>query len=373
MVTAPSLSASISFTRVYLVTPLNLSIYRRLSEHLVESMPGVIIPPLPEKQIIGRFDDDFIEYRMRAFEKFLNRVASHDKLSKSIYFETFLMASESTFAAAKLRSQTAVYSAATSTANWLGVAFSSITPKIGQRAETSERTAVDIQLDDVGEKVTRQIELMTTVREQAYELVKASCESSVALADLSSSFQAVGDIESNYDPTVGSLYSTTGVFISDLAVEVGKAARASIVSFEEPIIEQLNMLQSVRRALAQRENARMRYLGARMESVAAEAAHLKVYTSHLQYLHAVESNIIDITQAIGPEGSRDQILPRKLAFEDCQKSEKETKQKLEQITEEFLADYQRFKTEKAIDIRSLLLKYANMQVWLKKYISSLFI
>lgn len=36
---------------------------------LVETHPGLIVPPLPEKQVIGRFEDDFIEYRMRALER----------------------------------------------------------------------------------------------------------------------------------------------------------------------------------------------------------------------------------------------------------------------------------------------------------------
>ena len=317
-----------------------------LSDQLVESQPGNIVPPLPEKQILGRFDEDFIEYRMRALEKFLNRIARHDKLRKSPFFETFLMASDASFALAKMSHQsalmTATISAVSSVTGWFGNAMNQISSPLGLSGKLveNEKTAVDLQFEEIAEKNSRLIDLMTSVREQAYEYIKASCESSVALSELSDSFQSVGEAEVSYDPALASLYSNTGVFVNNLAIEVGKEARASIVAFEEPLLEQLHLLLSVKRAIDQREAARLAYMQARQETLNAEAAHSKV---------------------VGVDSKRDQVLPRKFAFEAAQKAEKEAKSRLELISEEFLADYQRFKSEKAPELKAILLKFAQLQ------------
>lgn len=310
----------------------------RLSDKLVELYPGVIIPPLPEKQVIGRFDDDFIEYRKRALEKFLNRVSKHEKLSVSPFFETFLMASHESFQRARMNHQSVYMTTAISAASWLGNTFSSIATKKGVEFEKS---AVDIQMDDITEKVDKLTELMSNVRDQAYEFIKASCESSLSLTELSDCFQLLGEAEHPYDPIVASLYSNTGVFINAVGTEVGKQAHASIVSFEEAILEQLNLLRSVKRALSLREAARGHHIQCKNETLNCEAAHARV---------------------LGVEGKRDQVIPCKAAFENAQRAERDAKNRLEIITEDFLADYVRFKAEKAVDLRSILVKFAHLQV-----------
>ena len=59
-----------------------ISVHRRYSDFVwmqdvLKSMhPLNIIPPLPPKQTLGRFDEDFIEDRRRGLEKFLSRVSN---------------------------------------------------------------------------------------------------------------------------------------------------------------------------------------------------------------------------------------------------------------------------------------------------------
>ncbi|XP_065830035.1 sorting nexin-33-like [Oscarella lobularis] len=65
-----------------------------LHDQFTELFPGVCIPPLPEKQITGRFDVDFIRQRQQALEAFLCRVARHPLLAASHAFAYFLAASE---------------------------------------------------------------------------------------------------------------------------------------------------------------------------------------------------------------------------------------------------------------------------------------
>ncbi|KAJ1622229.1 Phox homologous domain-containing protein [Pavlovales sp. CCMP2436] len=54
--------------------------FLKLRAELLEAWPGVIIPPLPEKQTVGRFDPEFVEKRRRALASFLGACATHPLL-----------------------------------------------------------------------------------------------------------------------------------------------------------------------------------------------------------------------------------------------------------------------------------------------------
>ncbi|KAK9723287.1 Vacuolar protein sorting-associated protein vps5 [Basidiobolus ranarum] len=73
-----------------------LSVTRRyrdflwLYNQLVNNHPGVIVPPVPEKHALGRFQDEFIETRRAALEKCLRKIAAHPKLNQDPDLEVFL-------------------------------------------------------------------------------------------------------------------------------------------------------------------------------------------------------------------------------------------------------------------------------------------
>ncbi|KAF5099687.1 hypothetical protein D0Z00_001570 [Geotrichum galactomycetum] len=64
--------------------------FRWLFHALENNNPGVIIPPPPEKQAVGRFNDDFIEGRRLALEVMLNKIARHQVLQSDPDFRIFL-------------------------------------------------------------------------------------------------------------------------------------------------------------------------------------------------------------------------------------------------------------------------------------------
>lgn len=61
-----------------------------LSNKLSNKYPGVIIPPVPEKHAIGRFQDEFIESRRIALERFIQKVALHPILQNDSDLGLFL-------------------------------------------------------------------------------------------------------------------------------------------------------------------------------------------------------------------------------------------------------------------------------------------
>ncbi|CAF3401772.1 unnamed protein product [Rotaria socialis] len=61
-----------------------------LHEQLVNKFRFICIPPLPEKQIAGRFDQEFVEERRRQLELWLNRVCRHPVLCASYAVQHFI-------------------------------------------------------------------------------------------------------------------------------------------------------------------------------------------------------------------------------------------------------------------------------------------
>ena len=65
-----------------------------LHDRLADTCHGFIIPPLPEKSVLGRFDPSFIERRRVGLEKFLQRVAESQYLASSRDADVFITADE---------------------------------------------------------------------------------------------------------------------------------------------------------------------------------------------------------------------------------------------------------------------------------------
>ncbi|RDB20924.1 Vacuolar protein sorting-associated protein vps5 [Hypsizygus marmoreus] len=61
-----------------------------LYETLSANNPGVVVPPVPEKNSFGRFDDQFVRQRRFALEKCIQKIANHPVLGKDADLRTFL-------------------------------------------------------------------------------------------------------------------------------------------------------------------------------------------------------------------------------------------------------------------------------------------
>jgi sorting nexin-1/2 len=52
--------------------------------------PGVVVPPVPEKSALNRFDEQFVRQRRLALEKCIQKVANHPVLCKDSDLKLFL-------------------------------------------------------------------------------------------------------------------------------------------------------------------------------------------------------------------------------------------------------------------------------------------
>jgi len=68
--------------------------FQWLQQALEEEFPHLLIPPIPEKDALSRFDAEVLAHRKREFNKFLLRIITHPILSKSKHVDTFLNAKD---------------------------------------------------------------------------------------------------------------------------------------------------------------------------------------------------------------------------------------------------------------------------------------
>jgi hypothetical protein len=68
--------------------------FTALRTALESTLPGLLIPALPEKAIMGRFDPAFVEERRRALQLFLQRCLQHEYISRHLMLKLFLTATD---------------------------------------------------------------------------------------------------------------------------------------------------------------------------------------------------------------------------------------------------------------------------------------
>ena len=71
----PSPTSSSSTSRITVIR--RFSHFVMLHTALSRRLPGIALPPLPEKQYAGRFSDDFVEARRGDLERYLNKIVRH--------------------------------------------------------------------------------------------------------------------------------------------------------------------------------------------------------------------------------------------------------------------------------------------------------
>lgn len=78
----------------------NVTVQRRFSHFVVlhtaltRRLPGIALPPLPEKQYAGRFSDDFVEARRGDLERYINKIVRHP-VARYAEILTFFLSCES--------------------------------------------------------------------------------------------------------------------------------------------------------------------------------------------------------------------------------------------------------------------------------------
>ena len=88
--------------------PTTVVVHRRFSHFvflhtaLTKRLPGIALPPLPEKQYAGRFSDEFVEARRGDLERYMNRIVRHP-VARYAEVVTFFLSCESELVSTRSR------------------------------------------------------------------------------------------------------------------------------------------------------------------------------------------------------------------------------------------------------------------------------
>ncbi len=115
------------------------------------------------------------------------------------------------------------------------------------------------------------------------------------------------------------------------------------IKVEEPLHEYVRLLSSVKTAMQRRQDKKTLYTDALVDLEAKQASYNKI---------------------VGNVGKESQIQEKLNAVEKSQSSVDNAKIEFEDVSEKLLEEFERFKREKTVDIREILLEYVNMQVLL---------
>ena len=310
-----------------------------LHAQLVRDFPGVVVPPLPEKLVMGRFSEEFVEARRRSLEKFLNRVALHPQLRESLHFKAFLEYSEEAFAAAKEAANRSRKSKGFW--QWASETQQSLTHKLGAGAGAGaalrEPTEEDAKFVEASKYIQGFEPQIQNVHKHTQGLIKRSREMANGLFEFGLAFTLLGQSEAD---SLGNALTQLGHTADKLSVLAAEEAEKEALYFEEPVRDYVRMAAAVKQALDTRTSHQLAYEAALADLQAKTAAHNRIAAS-----------------APGPKAAQAEQEVAK-----AQQRVDETKKSFELVSERVLAEMERFKREKLADFRALILDYVQLRI-----------
>lgn len=298
------------------------------------------MPPLPEKQAVGRFSTEFIESRRRGLEKFMVRVLKHPTLLNSEVLVTFLEADDVGLTVAKDKGKADKDKKAGSMMSWFESKVNTLTVQPNQGV--TERTAADMKIDEISEYIAKLEGHMLTLSKHASSLLRKQRDVAAALRDFGQAYTYYGQAEGE---TLGTALIQYGTASEELAVLNADSVETAIIQFEEPLAEYTRILTAVKDALARRAAKKSGYQTAMIDLDAKVAAYNK---------------------ALGVPGKESAANQKQQQVEAAQQALDTAKEEYEATSRIVIDEFEAFKAQKAVELRDISLSFATIQANLNK-------
>jgi len=218
-----------------------------LREYLRFKLPGVIVPPLPEKALTGRFVPEFIEGRRRALERFMGRCGEHPFIREDETFRLFLSADEDKLSKAKAELKK---EQASSGGSFFGSLTAATSPL--EKVKSEE----DLKVEEVAAYVANLDAQMQNVAKHTAALMKRGKELSQGLFDFGLAFTMLGQHETE---ALNGALSSMGHTADQLSLVAADQVEKETRWFEEPIGDYIQLLGAVKEAVDRRNQVGPRY------------------------------------------------------------------------------------------------------------------
>ncbi|KAG7356317.1 Vps5 vacuolar sorting complex protein [Nitzschia inconspicua] len=345
-----------------------------LYEKLQTERAGAIVPPLPEKQPMGRFNPAFVEARRRELERFLRRVAIHPELQDSACFDTFLRADDITFQAAKsikgegmmmmqqphmpYQQQPGMMPGGMMGGSMMGGTMppspyggmmgGARPKKEGFKrwfAETKTSISGDLVKspdDELFDEIQRYIHGLDTqmknVSTQATGLVRKGKEMANGLFEFGLAFNLLGQSEAD---ALGEALCKLGETADQLSVLSAEHSDQEAAQFEDPLVDMIKMIHAVKLALHKRHEKRL------------------TYSTCLQEVESKNAQLAKLRAQIGMESK---AYAMEMSLRRAQENAEVARDDFAAVSQRVLREVDRFKRESTDDMRLTVLEYIRLQV-----------
>ena len=346
--------ADMTTTQVFSAVLRRYSDFLWLYERLQDERPGAIVPPLPEKQPVGRFSPAFVEARRRELERFLRRVAIHPELQDSACLDTFLRADDVTLQAAKnsktnvVLQQQSMMMPHMSMPPQMMMSAAAPPKKEGFKrwfAETKTSMTGDLVRspdDELFEEIQRYVHGLDTqmknVSTQATGLVRKGKEMANGLFEFGLAFNLLGQSEAD---ALGDALCKLGETADRLSVLSAEHADQEAVHFEDPLVDMIKTIHSAKLALHKRHEKRL------------------TYSTCLQEVESKHSQLAKLRAQIGMEAK---AYATEMSLKRAQDAAELAREDFAGVSQRVLREVDRFKRETTEDMRRTVLEYIQLQV-----------
>eukprot|EP00163_Fabomonas_tropica_P028552 TRINITY_DN583_c0_g1_i2.p1 TRINITY_DN583_c0_g1~~TRINITY_DN583_c0_g1_i2.p1 ORF type:complete len:557 (-),score=137.63 TRINITY_DN583_c0_g1_i2:48-1718(-) len=301
---------------------------------------GCIIPPLPEKFLVGRFTTAFIEQRRRALFKFVNRIAVHPLLHKTEEFQMFLQASDDALEKYKVQKDTRH-----EIVDGMFSMFKSFRRSVQASVGTATgQVPLPIDLPDDFESTksyASDLETqLTALRKSVERLTKRRAEFAHAEQEFGQALTLMGCCESSV-ANLGNSLTAMGRQVESLSKLDEKQADKEIAYFEDPVKEYIGLTQSLMEMLRNCDDAR---------HALAEATHTLDSKRSKQEQYRMTAGKEDKAEALSQE------------IEQAQLAVGSAKRDYASIQANIEDEIRRFHQDKVHDFRKLLHNFLNLQI-----------
>ncbi|KAG2492390.1 hypothetical protein HYH03_009336 [Edaphochlamys debaryana] len=312
-----------------------------LHDKLVEKNKGLIVPPLPEKSAVQKYQmaTDFIDQRRRALQVFVNRVASHPVLKDSRELQTFLQANEEAWMLeiAKWQAETnAQHRPVSAAAQWLKSLQHSAQSLVSGRADEIQEDPEYIKIRDYVNSLEAHL---TEAHRQAGRLLRKEADMGSALAEFAAAAEALGkqDGEGPMRSAFGCLFTRAG----EVAALSRSRSEALAVEFAAPLKEFARTIKSVQTAMGDR------------------AAALAAYS---QAKSDLDSKKVRLAKLRGTPGLKeDKIAETERDVNEADQRLRNAKLGYETIRDTMREELNRFQKERGVEMSALLRDFALAQ------------
>jgi len=295
-----------------------------LYTQLTTKYPGVVVPPIPEKQALGRFGTNFIDHRKAGLEKCLRRIAAHSVLSKSPDFKLFLESKDLEGDIKKNEPKKGFFSALTSSVTDVMQTASLSFSKIPESDEWFENKRAQL------ETLENQLKILLKTVEG---FIKQRRDLAASANEFGEHVSSLGSSEFNKP------LSSTLVKLSEVQKKIHEfqmnQANSDEQYVEDTVEEYLRIIASVKIALDARVKAYAAWKN-------ADAALIRKKEQLAKQSQAPKTPKVTALEA---------------EVEEAEKTVEKTKESFEEITELLKKELARFDREKVEDFQSGLLKF----------------